>query len=382
MKVIYCCEAPRPPRQDGTGTPGACGHLPAKSIPVFCIKNRPKPSFLLQPWGKMRIKTAIFVAGLWGAGLFIPIDFLKVLPENEIRKTPFYAGFADILPAKNRFILVGDTQGTSHWEFWRERNDRERKRIVDEITRREPAFVIHLGDLTSRGGSEKHWQEFDDRHKELRKKKIPYFPILGNHEFYGNDRKALRNYFERFPHLDKRRWYSFTWKNTGFVLVDSNFSSLTKEQVEEQSRWYLSELERLDKDESVDSIIVFCHEPPFTNSRVIRPNKPVMADFADPFLRPQKTQLFFSGHSHSYERFQIKNKFFIVSGGGGGPRHRVSVNPTRRIYQDLFPGPEIRFFHFCEMERRCDALAFRVLRLESDETFSPVDPHIIPTMRR
>ncbi len=325
----------------------------------------------------MRIKTAIFVAGLWGAGFFIPIDFLKALPENEIRNTPSYAGFADVQPTKNCFIIVGDTQATSHWEFWRERNDRERKSIVDEITRRDPAFVLHLGDLTTRGGSEKHWQEFDDMHKEIRKKKIPYFPILGNHEFYGNDRKALQNYFERFPYLDKRRWYSFTWKKVGFILVESNFSSLTKEQVEEQSKWYLSELERLDKDESVDSIIVCCHEPPFTNSRVVRPNKEVKIYFADPFLRFQKARLFFSGHSHSYERFQIKNKFFIVSGGGGGPRHRVSVDPARSVYQDLFSGPEIRFFHFCEIERRGNALAFRVLRLESDGSFATIDPLLI-----
>jgi len=114
-----------------------------------------------------------------------------------------YAGFPQIDPTKNDVILVGDTQSTSHWEFSRERNDRERRVIIDEITKREPAFVIHLGDLTTRGSSEKHWQQFDDMHKEFRKMKIPYFPILGNHEFYGNDKKALQNYYGRFPHLDQ-----------------------------------------------------------------------------------------------------------------------------------------------------------------------------------
>jgi 3',5'-cyclic AMP phosphodiesterase CpdA len=330
----------------------------------------------------MRIGTVIWVAGLWGVGLCIPINALRALSKKEIRKTPFYAGFADIQATKNRFIIIGDTQRTSHWEFWRERNDRERRLIVDEITRREPAFVIHLGDLTTRGCSEKHWHEFDDRHKEFRKKKIPYFPILGNHEFYGSDKKALQNYFERFPYLDQRRWYSFTWKNTAFILVDSNFSSLTKEQVGEQSRFFLSELEEFQKNTGIDFVIVCCHEPPFTNSRVIGPNKEVEVTFADPFIRFQKTRLFFSGHSHSYERFQKKNKFFIVSGGGGGPRHKVYIDPRRQLYQDLFSGPEIRFFHFCEVENRNDSLVFRVLRLDSDETFSVVDPFIIPKIRR
>jgi len=279
-------------------------------------------------------------------------------------------------------MIVGDTQGTSRWEFWRERNDRERKLIIDEITRREPAFVIHLGDLTTRGCSEKHWQEFDEIHKEFREITIPYFPILGNHEFYGNDKRALWNYFGRYPYLDKRRWYSFIWKNAGFILFDSNFSSLTKEQVEEQSRWYLSELERFNKDETVGSIMVCCHQPPFTNSRVIHPKKEVNVSFVDPFLQRQKTRLFCSGHSHSYERFQMDGKFFIVSGGGGGPRHKVSTDLTKRAYQDLFSGPKLGFFHFCEIERRNDTFVFRVLRLESEGTFSVADPFIIPKIRR
>jgi predicted phosphodiesterase len=328
---------------------------------------------LNSPHRKVEIGVSICVAGLLSIGLFIPINALNALPENEIGKTPSYAGFADIQASKNRFILVGDTQSTSHWEFWRERNDKERKLIVDEITRRAPAFVIHLGDLTTRGCSEKHWQEFDDMYKEFRKTKIPYFPILGNHEFYGNDTKALQNYFERFPHLDRRRWYSFTWKNVGVLMVDSNFSSFTKEQIERQSQWFLDELEKFEKNAEIDSMIVCCHEPPFTNSRVVSPNDKVKVYFADPFLRFQKACLFFSGHSHSYERFQTGGKFFIVSGGGGGPRHKVVIDRRKRRYQDLFSGPEVRFFHFCEIESRHDVLVFRVLRLEFDESFTTIE---------
>jgi hypothetical protein len=292
---------------------------------------------------------------------------------NKPENMPSYAGFKDIKPTKEHFILVGDTQRTSPFEFWREGNDRERRLILNKIAEREPAFVVHLGDLTTRGDSEKEWQEFDNLNKSLREKRISYFPTLGNHEFYGNDKKALGYYFGRFPHLEQRRWYSFTWKNVGLIMVDSNFSTLTKEQDEIQKAWYLKELKRFEADEGIDHVIASCHEPPFTNSRVVGPNHKVKVFFADPFVQFQKAGFFFSGHSHTYERFQIDGKLFIVSGGGGGPRHKVNIDPTTRPYNDLFPGPELRFFHFCEIELYDRILVMKVSRLEHYGTFSTVD---------
>ena len=76
---------------------------------------------------------------------------------------------------KNHLILVGDTQRTNPFAFWRERNDRERHLILSEIATRDPAFVLHLGDLTTRGASAKEWQEFDDLNKSVREKGIPFF---------------------------------------------------------------------------------------------------------------------------------------------------------------------------------------------------------------
>lgn len=296
-----------------------------------------------------------------------------VPPISPPQLGPAYAGFADIQATKNYFVIFGDTQSTSHWEFWRERNDKERKLIIDEIAKREPAFVVHLGDLTTRGASKGHWQQFDELHREFRVKKIPYFPILGNHEFYGNDEIALRNYFLRFPHLSERRWYSFTWENIGFILVDSNFSRLTMEENEQQRKWYIEELERFQRDEKIDYVMVCCHEPPFTNSRVVHPNEKVKAFFGDPFLKYRKSSFFFSGHSHSYERFQIEGKFFVVSGGGGGPRHQLSVHPEKRRYHDLFGGPELRFFHFVCLQIQDNMIIYNVYRLEPNESFTAID---------
>lgn len=321
------------------------------------------------------MKRAVALAIVW-----ITIGFLLLrgnpatCQPSGAEDIPIYSGWSEIKSLHHTFILLGDTQSTSHWEFWRERNRKERKQIIDEITRREPAFVLHLGDLTTRGSSKKHWQEFDQLHREFRRKKIPYLPTLGNHEFYGNDHEALHHYFRRFPHLEYRRWYSFVWRDIAILMVDSNFSKMTEDQIGQQSQWYARELEKFERDNEIGFIIVCSHEPPFTNSRVIKPSKGSKTYFADLFLRFQKTRIFFSGHCHSYERFQVGGKSFVVSGGGGGPRHSVSIDPAERRYADLYPGPEVRFFHFCEIEKQNGSLSFRVLRLDDHGTFTIADP--------
>jgi predicted phosphodiesterase len=322
-----------------------------------------------------KVFAGVTISGLLLFGLLALLDCLFFVSFARASDgTPAYAGFREIDPAKKRFIVVGDTQSTSRWEFWRERNDRQRRLVIDEMTRREPAFVVHLGDLTTRGGSEKHWREFDEFHGTFREKKIPYFPVLGNHEFYGNDRRALDYYFSRFPHLEKRRWYGFEWKNVGFILLHAGFSNLTVEQKREQERWYLAELEKFDRDDRIGAILAFCHESPYTNNRVVGASEKSRVSFAKPFTRFRKTALFFSGHSHSYERFEIGGKSFIVSGGGGGPRHKLNIDPDQRRYRDLYSGPALRFFHFCEIEIGEGTLQVKVARLEEDETWSVVDP--------
>jgi len=129
----------------------------------------------------------------------------------------------------------------------------------------------------------------------------------------------------------------------------------------------------LERDQRADHIIVACHHPPFTNSRVVSPSEESRARFAEPFLRFNKIRLFFSGHAHAYERFQVEGKQFVVSGGGGGPRHSVRANLERGLFQDAFNGPELRFFHFCQVASHGRALAFEVLQLRPDESFGAVD---------
>jgi hypothetical protein len=289
---------------------------------------------------------------------------------------PCYAGFEAIDPARERFLVVGDTQWTSLWEVWRERNVQGRRLLLDEIARRDPAFVLHLGDLTARGDSRRQWARFDALHERFREKGIPYFPVLGNHEFHGRRTAALESFFRRFPHLEQRRWYGFAWRNVAFLLLDSNFRRMSPAEREELSRWYVAELERLDGDPSIEFVIVCSHRPPYTQSRVVRPCAWSRERFVSPFLGSRKTRFFFSGHAHAYERFSARGKHFVVSGGGGGPRHRLLAPSRHRRFEDASSGPALRLLHACEVEHVGARLEFRVVKLE-DGAFGDFDSLVV-----
>jgi len=304
---------------------------------------------------------------------FLPVGRYTIQSWAGVRAVPSYHGHSEIDASKNHFVIVGDTRGKNPWEFWLKKPRNVRGDILDEIVKRKPAFIINLGDMVLNGDSKRCWLEFDDLHAGIREKAIPFFPVLGNHEIRGSHEAALQLYFMRFPYLNHQRWYSFTWKKIGFIILDSNLSSLTEDQRENQMRWYTAELERFESDEQVEHVIVCIHEPPFTNRAKSPLGRESTRLFADPFLIFEKTRLFFSGHVHSYERFGIGSKHFIVSGGGGAPRAKVVTDPAKRKYEDQFSGEDLRFFHICLVEVRGDSLLLKVLRMESDGSFSEAD---------
>lgn len=280
-------------------------------------------------------------------------------------------------------VIIGDTQHMGFWEglypdYWGEHNEAKTRQLFGEIARRQPAFVIHLGDITRDGSKGSAWEEFDADSKPTAQKNIPFYPVFGNHEYFGSSSEMYKYFYSHFPAANKRKWYSFVYNGTGIILINTNFSRLSENETAEQRTWYQSELKRFENDPSVKRIVVAGHHPPYTNSTIVDPSKTVEKDFGQPFIKSRKGTFFFSGHCHSYERFNNGGKNFIVSGGGGGPRQKLDVDKSKRSFNDLFQGPSVRFFHFCEIQILGDSLSFCTVRLNDDGTFSETDRLNIP----
>jgi hypothetical protein len=244
-------------------------------------------------------------------------------------------------------------------------NATARKSIFDEILELNPKSVVHLGDLVSMGSAGNSWEDIDQFVRKLHDKEIEFSPVPGNHEYLIFSTKGISNFALRYPYA-KLTGYSRRYANVAIVLVNSNFDELSEDKRLGQLHWYRKTLADYDNDPSVDFVIVGCHHPPFTNSKIVSGSKEVRDYYLPEYYESKKCKLFISGHAHAYEHFRMNGKDFLVIGGSGGIQHPLRVGKNAE-YQDLFSSSEEkRMFHFLTIKSRGDTLCVELRMLRPD----------------
>lgn len=210
---------------------------------------------------------------------------------------------------------------------------------------------------------------------------IETWPILGNHEYRGGG-DGVRALFERFPHLEGRRWRSIRTGPVAFVLLDDNLDRLGAAGFAEEMAWYRTELARLDGDSAVRHVVVVTHHPAWTNVWVLPESRVVNEHVVPPFLAAAKTVALFCGHVHAYERFEREGRALIVAGGGGAPRMRLRRGRWRR-HPDLCDAGSLRDFHLLRLTPREEKLPVVVESLAPGATeFGVLDRFELPLSAR
>lgn len=263
-----------------------------------------------------------------------------------------------------RFLVLGDTQRPRPG---RRPNDAERTAIYDRmlgaLTDSSAAFVFHVGDLVATGSKKKQWRQYFDA---LFWDRLPgpqrerFFPIPGNHEYkshildYGGD--DLSEYFDRFTHLDHRRFYHFFHDRACFVAMDSGRNGITKVLLgerwqngfEEQVDWLKEQVlpqiaQRLAAGQ-LDRVFVFFHKPAYPTPVTLRnkQSRQVLSLFGD-LNRDTGNRLrimAFSGHIHTFAHIRWGSDEggtidqLITGGGGGSQRGWKYYRPVTRV-EDL-----------------------------------------------
>ena len=247
------------------------------------------------------------------------------------------------LKAPFHFVAYGDTR-------FHDPNDTEaanppvRRALVQAIADANPAFICFTGDIVYNGYDADDWKVWDSETSVWRDKKIPIYPALGNHDLHGNEQVALGNYFQRFPDLKGRRYYSVSMANVLMLVLDSSMEETSGLQGE----WLTGKLDHVPAD--VDFVLIMDHHPPYTSSsdekkfgggHSARPNEHALAKLLeDRQINARYRIVFFSGHVHNYERHEHGSITYFVSGGGAAHAY-----PIERAPGDPFRSKEINYHY-------------------------------------
>lgn len=242
-----------------------------------------------------------------------------------------------------RFVAYGDTRFHNPADT-EAANPAARTALVKAISDANPAFICFSGDIVYNGFDTNDWKIWDTETAIWRQKKIPVYPALGNHEFHGDLKLALANYFERFPDLKQRRYYSVRAANALLLVLDSS----QEEVAGPQGEWLLDKLDQVSAD--VDFAFVMLHHPPYTSSsesrlfpggHSVRAAEQALAKMLEERQAHAKFRIVvFSGHVHNYERHEHSGVTYFVSGGGGAHAYPIERSPD-----DPFQSKELNYHY-------------------------------------
>ncbi len=283
---------------------------------------------------------------------------------EERKEAPFFypaskQGTSELFKVKDikypfEFICYGDSIVTSGEEV---------EDVIERVISEEPSFVLHLGDLVQ-FGDEHNWKIFDIFTGKIIDKGIPFYPVLGNHEYHTrkelyppDPEKQLKHYYKRFKILDNNRWYSFVYGNSQFLILDSNTDY---DHGSEQYKWLINKLQ--EKSQTSFSFIAIHHPLYSKGNYKIREAEEKLATLLESYndVGLIKPDIVFSAHNHNYERYKHNDINYVVSGGGGAPQM-----PVNRNSEDFY-NRKGNTYHYCKIKVSENKVLFEMIRLDED----------------
>lgn len=182
---------------------------------------------------------------------------------------------------------------------------------------------------------------------------IPFLIAWGNHDVETPERiEAIDENFD-----DPPRWVTHEWGPIDILILDTTQIE-TSEQVDFMSRSMAA---------SEDPTIVVFHHPPYscgTHGRTQEIHDNWLSSFDDDVF------LVLSGHEHNYQRFEVQEVTYVVTGGGG--RFLTDLAECPSDHPERLVGEKIH--HFVAMRLSSES----VLMTAIDATGNVIDDFSVP----
>jgi len=289
------------------------------------------------------------------------------LPTNQLlsKPGPSFAFEDNQLPSPVTVIAYGDQRFTDPANI-KAKNPRARQRLVNQIAAERPAAIVLNGDVPLSGDVTNDYAVFQSESKPWRDGQLHVFPALGNHEFHGDPQEALEHWWNAFPEMRNRRWYSAQLGSRVYILaLDSDTSLLPGS---DQARWIEKQIVELPS--TIDFVIVTMHHPPVADVQKHleldhnpRPNEIALRDYLSKAAQTSHARFLVSaGHIHNYERNLYEGVVYLVAGGGGAKPVFVERTPEDLYQSVLFPN-----YHYVKLTIANGKLHGEMYRISNPE---------------
>ncbi len=266
------------------------------------------------------------------------------------------------LPKNLSLVVYGDMRFTDPANTTAADPD-ARRALVARMADVHPDALILTGDVPWRGTFAADYDEFRLETAAWRAEHLRVYPALGNHEFAGKGSDdPLRDWWNAFPELTNRRWYSVALGSRIYLLCLDSDADLTPETP--QRVWLEDQIQHLGP--KVEFVILAMHHPPVADIQTRqhvdhnpRPNEISLRDYLSQ-VAPKAHARFIvaSGHIHNYERAEVDGVTYLVSGGGGAHPYEVDRTPLDKYQATDFPNFHYILFHLDG--KRLDATMYRL----------------------
>lgn len=266
-------------------------------------------------------------------------------------------------------VAYGDARFTDGAEN-RASNPGARRALVAKIAAENPAAVLINGDIPWHG-IVPDYAVFRDETRAWREQHLRTYPALGNHEFAACEEWAcLEHWWEAFPKLRGRRWYSVSIGTKIVSIALDTGSALLPGSP--QRIWFEDQVAGLGA--AVRLVLIVMHHPPVADVQSSkqpdhnpRANEISLAEYLRT-VAPNSTAQFVvsAGHIHNYERFADDGVVYLVSGGGGATPYEVDRTDLDRYQSGDFPN-----YHYVRFELRGDRVLGEMVRLGDYDAPAP-----------
>lgn len=246
------------------------------------------------------------------------------------------------------FINVADSQGATEADY-----DKYISVLSQaEETFEDAEFITHLGDFVDDGNNESYW-DWVLNNEEMQS--LPVVPVAGNHEARATDERLVNaiaaHYNVDIPEQDTSQgiYYSFTYENATFIVLNTNDLNGSDRLSEAQMAWAESVAQNADTTWK----ILLTHKAPYSkgphynDSDVIQIRQQLNQLTADCDI-----DLVLSGHDHTYLRTpyllngeEQQTEYTDLS--VDGITYRTAVNPEGTVF--VIPSTSgVKYYEFNE----------------------------------